>query len=164
MSEELRKTGADQRIVARDNLHFTVKFLGEVSEDTVKEVDRRLRGLMLSSFDVRVMGVGAFPDQRRPRVVWAGAARESEPAIDGAASAIIEALSGVGMPEDHEFHAHITLSRVRSPLNGAALTSFIQLNAGRDYGATRITSLKLKSSVLSPGGPTYADLREYALR
>jgi 2'-5' RNA ligase len=163
VGEELRKTRADQKIVGRDNLHFTVKFLGEVSEDTVKEVDRRLRGLMLSSFDVRVMGVGAFPDKRQPRVVWAGAARESEQAIDGAASTVIGALVGLGKPDDHEFHAHITLSRVRSPLNGAALISFLQLNAGRDIGATRITSLKLKSSVLSPDGPSYADVREYAL-
>jgi 2'-5' RNA ligase len=156
-------TRADQKVVARDNLHFTVKFLGEVSEDTVKEVDRRLRGLTLSSFDVQVRGVGAFPDQRRPRVVWAGVARESEQAIDGAASAVIGALAGVGKPDDHEFHAHITLSRVRSPLNGGALISFLQQNAGRDFGATRVTSLRLKSSVLSPGGPTYVDVKEYVL-
>jgi len=140
-----------------------VKFLGEVSEDTVKEVDRRLRGLTLSSFDVQVRGVGAFPDRTHPRVVWAGVARESEQAIDGAASTIIGALAGVGMPDDHEFHAHITLSRVRSPLNAGPLISFLQLNASRDFGATRITSLKLKSSVLSPVGPKYADVGEYAL-
>lgn len=117
----------------------------------------------MSSFDVQVRGVGAFPDQRRPRVVWAGVARESEQAIDGAASAVIGALAGVGKPDDHEFHAHITLSRVRSPLNGGALISFLQQNAGRDFGATRVTSLRLKSSVLSPGGPTYVDVKEYVL-
>jgi len=140
-----------------------VKFLGEVSEDTVKEVDGRLRGLALSSFDVLVRGIGAFPDPRRPRVVWAGVAPQSEKAIDAAASAFIGALEGIGKPEDHEFHPHITLARVRSPLNSGALASLLQSNVRRDLGGTRITSLKLKSSVLSPSGPTYTDVKEYAL-
>jgi 2'-5' RNA ligase len=164
VEEELRRTRADLKIVERDNLHFTVKFLGEVSEDTVKEADRRLKGLGLSSFDVKVKGVGAFPDLRRPRVVWAGVARESERAINDASKAVIGALEGVGKPEDHEFHAHITLSRVRSPLNSNALISFLQTNAGRDLGETRVASLKLKSSVLLPSGPAYTDVREYGLR
>ncbi len=148
----------------RDNLHFTVKFLGEVPEDTIKEVDARLQGLALSSFEVGVRGLGAFPDLRRPRVVWAGVARESEQAINRAASAFISALEGVGRPDDHGFSPHITLARVRSPLNAGELASFIQANSRRDFGVTRIASLKLKSSVLSPGGPVYTDIREYALK
>lgn len=162
--EELKKTRADLKVVARDNLHFTVKFLGEVPEDTVNQVDRRLQGLALPSFDVRVRGMGAFPDPRRPRVVWAGVSRESEQAISSAALTIIGALEGVGKSEDHEFHPHITLSRVRSPLNSGALVSFLQLHADRDFGGTRVTSLKLKSSLLSPSGPTYTDVREYPLK
>jgi len=162
--DELRSTRADLKIVGRDNLHFTVKFLGEVPEDTVKEVDKRLGGLKLPGFSVVVKGVGAFPDMRRPRVVWAGVARESEGAINSAAAAFIGALQGVGKPEDHGFQPHITLSRVKSPLNGGALVSFLQQNANRDFGESRIVSLKLKSSVLSPKGPTYTDVKEYALQ
>jgi 2'-5' RNA ligase len=164
VEDELRKTRADLKTVGRDNLHFTVRFLGEISEDTVKEVDRRLQGLALPSFDVQVRGVGAFPDLRRPRVVWAGVSRETERAIDEAASVFIGALQGLGRPEDHEFHPHITLSRVRSPMNAGGLISFLQQNADRDFGATRISSLKLKSSLLAPSGPTYTDVREYALK
>lgn len=162
--EELRETRADLKIVAKDNLHFTVKFLGEVPEATVKEIDRRLEGLALPSFEVQVKGLGAFPDARRPRVVWAGVARESERAISQAAAAFIGALEGVGAPEDHPFSPHITLSRVRSAANAAELTSFIQRNSEREFGSTRIASLKLKSSVLSPRGATYSDVREYALK
>ena len=162
--EELRKTRADQKVVAVENLHFTVKFLGEVPDDTVKEIEKRLSGLTLSSFEVRVRGVGAFPDIRRPRVVWAGVSPESAEAINTAASAFLGALEGVGRPDDHEFHPHITLSRVRSPRNSGALVAFLQQNAARDFGTTRIASLKLKSSMLSHSGPTYTDVREYPLR
>jgi RNA 2',3'-cyclic 3'-phosphodiesterase len=164
VGEELKRTRADLKVVGRDNLHFTVKFLGEVPDDTVKEVDRRLGPLALSSFDAQLRGVGAFPDLRRPRVVWAGLSSESEAAMNEAAGAFIGALEGVGKPEDHEFHPHVTIARVKSPLNGGALVSFLQLNGARDLGETRITSLKLKSSILSPSGPAYTDVREYGLR
>ena len=164
VEEELRGTGADLKAVGRDNLHFTVKFLGDVPDATVKEIDERLGGLALSGFDVRVRGVGAFPDPGRPRVVWAGLSRESEGAMNEAAAAFIRALEGVGKPEDHEFHPHITLARVRSPLSSGALASFLRLNADRDLGETRIVSLKLKSSQLLPSGPVYTDVREYGLR
>jgi len=164
VEDELLKTRADLKTVGRDNLHFTVRFLGEVSEDTVKEVDRRLQRLALASFDVQVRGVGAFPDRRRPRVVWAGVSRDTEGAINQAASAFIGALQGLGRPDDHEFHPHITLSRVRSPMNMGGLVSFLEHNADREFGTTRISSLKLKSSLLAPSGPTYTDVREYALK
>jgi RNA 2',3'-cyclic 3'-phosphodiesterase len=164
VEEELRGTRADLKVVERDNLHFTVKFLGDVPDVTVKEIDERLGGLALSSFDVRVRGVGAFPDPRRPRIVWAGLSRESEGAMNGAAAAFIRALEGIGRPEDHEFHPHITLARVRSPSGDGALAPFLRLNADRDLGETRIASLKLKSSQLLPSGPVYTDVREYGLR
>ncbi len=164
VEDELKKTRADLKTVGRDNLHFTVRFLGEISEDTVKEVDRRLQGLALPSFDVQVRGVGAFPDLRRPRVVWAGVSRETETPIGETASVFIKALEGIGKPEDHEFHPHITLSRVRSPMNIGGLISLLQQNAGREFGATRVSSLKLKSSVLAPTGPTYPVVREYPLK
>ena len=162
--EELGRTRADLKIVRRDNLHFTVKFLGEISEEQVGEIDARLKGLELARFDVRVKGLGAFPDLRRPRVVWAGVAPESEESINGTASAFIAALEGIGQPEDRGFSPHITLARVRSPANVGELVSMLQLNAGRDFGVTTVSGLKLKSSVLSPSGPTYTDVREYGLR
>jgi 2'-5' RNA ligase len=164
VQEELRTTRADLKMVERENLHFTVRFLGEIQEDTVKEVDRRLQGLELPRFEVRVRGVGAFPDVRRPRVVWAGVAGESEESVNSAARTYLKALEGVGAPDDHPFHAHITLARVRSAVNGAGLASFLASNGGRDLGLCTIGSLKLKSSILSPRGPTYSDLREYPLR
>lgn len=163
VQHELAETRADLKAVERENLHFTVKFLGEVPEGIVEEVDARLRGLAPAAFEVVVRGVGAFPDPRRPRVVWAGVSRESQPAIEGAASAYAGALEGLGRPEDHGFHAHITLARVRSPANADRLASFIGRNGLRDLGRTMVTRLKLKSSVLSPTGPSYTDLREYAL-
>ncbi len=161
--EELKRTGADMSMVGRDNIHFTVKFLGDVPEGTVAEIDARIQRLGLRSIEVAVRGVGVFPDLQRPRVVWAGVAADDEKAMETLSNGVIEALDGIGRPDDHEFHAHITLARVRGPRNKEALVSYVRKNAALDFGTTKIRSLKLKSSLLTPSGPIYSDIREYAL-
>jgi RNA 2',3'-cyclic 3'-phosphodiesterase len=164
VQNELRETRADVGLVSKEQLHFTVKFLGEVPDDTVRVVDERVAGLTLHSFEVRLSGVGVFPDLRRPRIVWAGVAHTDERVITETAEAVIEALDGVGKPEEREFSAHVTIGRVRSSRNSEALAAFVQRNASRDFGRTRISSLKLKSSLLTPKGPIYTDVREYGLK
>ena len=161
--QELKKTGADVGIVGRENLHFTVRFLGDVPEEAAGEIDRRIQRLELRSMELSVKGIGVFPDLRRPRIVWAGVAAKDKPGIEGLSNEIIKVLDGIGKPVDHEFHAHITLGRVRSPRNGEALASYVRNNASLDFGTTKIAALKLKSSVLTPTGPIYSDVREYVL-
>jgi len=161
--EELKRTGADLGTVSRDNIHFTVRFLGDVPDGVALEIDTRMKRLDLRSIEVAVRGIGVFPDLQRPRVVWAGVAPEDASGMETLSKGIIESLDGIGRPDDHEFHAHITLARVRGPRNKDALASHVRKNESLDFGTTRIASLKLKSSVLTPSGPIYSDVREYAL-
>lgn len=161
--EELKKTGADLGLVARENTHFTVKFLGEIPESAVSEIDTRIGRLKLRAIEIAVRGMGAFPDPRRPRVVWAGVGSEDELKMNAICKSVIGALEGIGRPEDHDFHAHITLARVRSPRNTEALTSLIRRNQALDFGRTKIDIVKLKSSRLTPRGPIYSDVREYGM-
>jgi 2'-5' RNA ligase len=101
MEEELRATRVDVKLVEEGNLHFTVKFLGEIPETAVPEIDRRIGALAISRMEeVTVRGLGAFPDARRPRVVWAGLAPEDEQEVSRSAQRIIDALEGVGQEED----------------------------------------------------------------
>jgi RNA 2',3'-cyclic 3'-phosphodiesterase len=160
---ELRDTGADVSLVANENLHFTVRFLGEVPDDLTHVVDQRISQLKLAAFEVIVKGLGVFPDLRRPRVVWVGVDAKDEVAISTTANQVIEALEDVGKPEDRGFRPHITIGRVRSPRKLEALISFVRDNSSREFGRTRVTTLKLKSSVLTPKGAVYSDVKEYAL-
>lgn len=162
--EELRQTRADIGLVGRENLHFTVKFLGDVPDDITSKIDGRVSGLELASFEVEMKGMGVFPDMRRPRIVWAGVAAQDEASITGRAEAVIEALDGIGKPDERDFKAHVTIGRVRSARNVEAVESFVRGNEFRDFGRTRVTSLKLKSSLLTPKGPIYTDVREYVLK
>ena len=164
VEEELRQTRADIKLVERENLHFTVKFLGEIPESIVDEVDKRLGKLALMRMEVDVRGLGAFPDVRRPRVVWAGVSPHDLAPVSSSGQQVIDALEGIGESDDRGFHPHITMARVRSPRNVEALGSVIRECAAKEFGRSTITSLKLKSSILTPSGPTYRDVKEYALQ
>jgi len=164
VEEELRGTRADLKLVEKENLHFSVKFLGEIPDALVAEIDRRVGALKISRMDVGVHGLGAFPDLRRPRVVWAGVSEKDRQAVVASATGLIKALEGVGESDDRPYHPHITLGRVRSPRNQEALVSVITENSNLDFGSSTVVALKLKSSTLTPNGPIYRDVREYPLQ
>ncbi len=163
VQNELAETHADLKMVARANLHFTVKFLGEISEAQVREVDSRLTALDLRRGDVRLRGVGVFPHPRRPSVLWVGCAPEDNPKIVPLAEQVIAALEGIGQTEERGFQPHITLARVRSGRNREALFAFLEKHANHDFGLVRLERLSLKSSELTPQGPMYTDIRVYKL-
>lgn len=161
--EELSATGGDFKLVERENLHFTVKFLGEIGEAQVPEVLSRLGELKLPKGVVDVRGAGAFPNPRSPRVIWAGVAPESEEVIGPIAREVIGTLEGIGERDDRPFQAHITLGRVRTPRNSREIGEFIEKHSGRSFGAAELSELKLKSSRLTPSGPVYNDVGVFRL-
>lgn len=164
LQQELAKCGADIKLVDRQNLHFTVKFLGEISEDQARESGRRLEGLGLAGGEVTVIGVGAFPGLKRPNVVWAGVAPGDTALITHIAEVAIGALEGIGEKDQRGFQPHLTLARVRSGRNREALSSFIRQNSDRTFGTVRLSEIKLKSSLLTPKGPIYSDIGVYPLK
>jgi len=158
---ELEATGADIKLVERENLHLNLKFLGEITEAQGAEVASRLGGLTMKRVNVEVRGVGAFPGPGRPRVVWAGIARSGEGLLAPIAESVNTVLEGIGERDNRPFRAHITLGRVRSPRNLRELAEFLRANPGREFGVANISELKFKSSLLMPGGPIYRDLGVY---
>lgn len=161
---ELSATGADLKLVERQNLHFTLKFLGEITDGEAAEAQSKLSGLQMKGATAEVRGVGAFPNARSPRVVWAGVAREQEAPLVQIAKEVIAVLEGIGERDDRPFQAHITLGRVRSFRNSGALGDLLRENAGRSFGTAVLSEVKLKSSVLTPAGPIYKDIGAFPLK
>lgn len=161
--KELVGTGADIKPVERENLHFTLRFLGEITDQQAAEVDARMGGLALEGLRFRVKGLGAFPSPRNPRVVWAGVGDADRAGVASIGERVIAALRGIGEENLSPFEPHLTLGRVRSARNVAALSRFIDGNSGRDFGGSEARHIKLKSSRLTPQGPVYSDVKVYAL-
>jgi 2'-5' RNA ligase len=161
--KELEATGADLKLVERENLHLNLKFLGEISEGQASEVKSRLARLSLKGADVAIRGVGAFPTPSRPRVVWAGVAREDENLVVPIAEFVITALEGIGERDERPFRPHITLGRVRTGRNMRELVEALRRNEDREFGTAGVRAVKFKSSALTPTGPIYRDEGVFSL-
>jgi 2'-5' RNA ligase len=156
----LEGSGGDLKIVERENIHITMKFLGDVREGILERVKGVVSGMSFEPFKVTLRGVGAFPNLRRPRVVWAGVVEGAEELIQiyGELERSYEALGF--RRERRRFKPHVTLARVRSGRNRGSLVGEINRLADEAFGELKVSCVRLKKSVLTPKGPIYSTLAE----
>ncbi len=155
----LRGVAREVAWVAPENLHLTLKFLGQVEEARLAPLAMALQAAAagLPAFDASVAGLGAFPSATRPRVVWAGV-REGAGTTTALAERVERACAGLGLaPETRPFSPHITLGRVRVPRRNPRLTDLLAAGAGEEFGRIRVGSLVLMESRLSPQGARYGE-------
>ena len=138
------------RAVPEDQIHLTLRFIGEVDALTFGDIKDSLEGLDASSLMLSIQGTGHFPPRGQPRIVWAG--------IDPAGDVIILRnrvnnrlrLCGI-KPEQRKFYPHITLARLKnSPPKRVA--SFLAANAQLQSPAFSVDQVHLYSSILHPKG------------
>ncbi len=152
--------------VAPENLHVTLKFLGEVPRERIAGVQEALDRVARGSppLELRIAGLGAFPDRRRPRVVWAGIAGGWE-ALGRLAARVDRELAGLGFaPEARPHVGHVTLGRVRQPHSSPLLEREILARAEVPVGSLSVRDFCLVHSQLRPGGPVYTILTRFPLR
>ncbi len=156
----LVKTGADLKVVEPENIHVTMRFLGDVRIENVDKICEAMKKALFTPFDVKIQGVGAFPDARYPRVVWAGITQGAND-LRSISSQLEPHLTALGFaPDPKGFSPHLTIARVRGGRNKAELAKFIADRKDFSFGTIRAACLRLKKSVLTPNGPIYSTLRE----
>jgi RNA 2',3'-cyclic 3'-phosphodiesterase len=168
LPEEVRETIADigsdlpgARRVPPDQLHLTLRFIGEVDEGTFAAVRSSLRAVEATGFSLALRGVGHFPPGRRPRVLWVGLA-ECAPLLE-LQKEVERALTGAGIPsEARRFSPHLTLARLKDtpPEKVDALEDRCrQFSAG----PFPVTQFYLYSSTLTRSGAIHAREETYPL-
>jgi RNA 2',3'-cyclic 3'-phosphodiesterase len=141
------------------NLHFTLKFLGDVRAEQTAAICRAVQEAVgpFSPFELVAAGVGAFPSASRPRTLWLGASEGAEP-MELLFQAVERTLEPLGFPKEHRrFTSHLTLGRVRegSPTGFQALAELLKKHATFDAGAMSVSQATVFSSTLGREGPTY---------
>lgn len=156
--DQLVATGADIKPVEDENIHLTLRFIGEVPETLVKSLCSEIKELRYQRFQMHVKGIGVFPNMGRPRVIWAGVSEGAEKLIDLAK--IIEVIvRKLGIPpEREEFVPHITIARVKGARNLDKLTKTIHVLVNSDFGVSDVSGIYVKKSVLTPRGPVYSNI------
>lgn len=147
--------------------HLTLQFFADLSPEQVPLVLESVRGASSTAepFDLELRGVGAFPDARRPRVLWAGVSSGSDE-LHALADQLRQALAGHGFAlEERPYVPHLTLARIRSPRDVAWARRFLSAPemTGRVWSRTRVSELLLKESVLLPLGPRHTTLARVPL-
>ena len=156
----LLNTGADLKLVKPQNIHITMRFLGNISPSMVNSIHEEMKTLSFTSFDVEIKGLGAFPKLRYARVVWAGI-RKGADELANIFNQLEPRLRGLGFrPDSKGFSPHLTIARVKTGRNKAELVRCVQDLTDYEFGVVRADCLRLKKSVLTPRGPIYSTLRE----
>jgi len=163
--EELNRPRQPVKWVAAENIHLTLKFLGDVADARVTESAQVVRACAQGTgpFALTVRGTGAFPDPERPRVIFAGAEDERGAAHE-LARRLEEQMVALGVErEERPFQCHVTLGRVREPRSLPALAAKMAASSAREFGRMAVTQVTLFESKLTPQGPIYRAVERIAL-
>ncbi len=163
--ESLRGSCEDARIrwVKPESIHLTLKFIGDIPHESVREITETLEKLSPKSsiFTLTVAGIGCFPNNAQPRVLWVGI-REDGGKLTTLQKDIDLALEPLGiMPETRPYHAHLTVGRVKKPGTVGKLVS--EMNTGM-IGQMQVDKFSLIRSDLRPDGAKYSNLASFTLR
>jgi len=159
----LVETGAHLKLVKPENIHVTVRFLGNVSLSQVDEIYNEMKNVDFSPFKIEIKGVGVFPNIRRINVVWAGIKRGADE-LQAIFDQLEPKLQRLGFKrESRGFSPHLTIARVRTSHRKAELIRCLKEIEDYDFGIVEARCLRLKRSILKPQGPVYLTLREKCL-
>ena len=152
----------DTRIafVAPENLHFTLKFLGDIDERILPELEEAASKISFEDFELELSGMGCLPNFSYINALYIGVTK----GLDNLATIAkeLEGLSGKFnfKKETRPFRAHLTIGRVKRIRDKTPLITKIKENEGTHFGKINVTSFKLKKSVRTPQGPIYTNLFE----
>jgi 2'-5' RNA ligase len=149
------------RWVDPGNLHLTLRFIGEISEDIAADVDQALARLRARRFLLQLAGTGVFGGDR-PRNLWVGV--ERNPDLTALRDKVEQALTRAGLPpEQRKFAPHVTLARLQNPpLDEVA--EFLAAHAGFRASPLPVEAFSLIASYPTKAGSVYDDQAEYPLQ
>ena len=164
VQDELESTGADLKLVSNEDIHMTLRFLGDISEnrlDFVKDAIRK--SCNVESFQADIKGMGIFPNPGYIRVIWAGVDSGTSE-LKSLRTDLDKNLSEIDISsDDKDFTPHYTIARVKSGKAKDKLRSIVEKYSDRMWGSVGVDNIKLMKSELTPEGPIYTPLEIFEL-
>lgn len=160
-SKALQNTGAQLKAVRMDQIHMTLKFLGNTDEGLVERIEGIMKRAVTdtSPFEIGLKGTGAFPNMNYIKVVWVGLVN-SDPLADISRFLNNEMVSLGFKREGRGFSPHVTIGRLKGSKGKEMIQKILSKTKTADFGSQRVDRIKLKKSVLETKGPTYTTIAE----
>ena len=142
------------RLTSSENLHLTLKFLGEIEEDSINDVKKRLPSITHPPFELTLKDVGVF-SQKFIKIIWVKVSDVPlQPLVDNCLKNIFKL--------ENRFMGHITIARVRSLADKKSFLQLINATTVNEV-SFMVKDFYLKESILTPDGPIYKDIDRYKL-
>ena len=161
---DIKKSGAEVKLVEPENIHITLKFLGETEEKLLESLEEIIKESIkeIPPFEIQLIGAGVFPNQNYMKVLWIGIKKGEK--IGEIVKKIDEKTSKLGFEkEKRHFSPHLTIARIKSAKNKEKLIQIIENYQEIEFANVSVKSIKLKKSDLTPKGPIYTTLKEVKL-
>jgi 2'-5' RNA ligase len=162
---ELKESGAGVKWVEGKNLHITLKFLGWIEDKNLDNLIELTQKAVSNSgsFKAGFAGMGTFPENKTPRVVWVGT-EEGGDKLCELANRLEKALAQAGFRrEEREFKAHLTIGRVKEKKGVDKLKEKLGTYRNPKFGEAIVDRIYIMKSTLTPKGPIYEIIKEVKL-
>jgi 2'-5' RNA ligase len=157
--KDIAKTNADIKLVEPENIHITLKFLGDTDEQNRDAIEQAMKESVVGipPFPINLKGTGVFPNQHYMKVLWIGISDTGN--LETIARALDKKLGNLGFKkENRRFSPHLTVGRIRTARNKNYLIKIINQYAVTEFTTQQIEMITLKKSELTPKGPIYTTL------
>ena len=158
---ELRKAGADVTWMPTEKIHLTLKFLGNTDDSLIPKIKEEISKKLLhyNAFYIKIVGVGCFPSEKRPRVLWVG--MENSDILQSIQKEMDTEVAGLGFArEDRPFSPHLTIGRVRSQTGIAEMLRRLAEFRTAYFGVIEVKSIHIMKSELKPAGAEHTSIAE----
>jgi len=166
LQSDLRISMPDVRWTKHSNIHLTLKFLGDVQVSRIDSISRILGDVadQFSPFTMGLAGIGAFPNSRKPRIVWAGIEKGADRLVE-MAKMIESSMQKVGFKrEKHPFRPHLTIGRIRQLRNPEIMRETLDRSLVGELGEFAVDRISFIKSQLDPAGSIYTTIFEALLK
>jgi len=163
LMDEFKKIKGKFKLVEPENVHLTLKFLGEIEEDMIEKIKEAIEKSVeeITPFKASLSGLGVFPSMDYMRVLWIGFKDEGQ--TKKIAFHLEEELQKYGFKREKKFTPHITIARIKSKEGKEEIKKFIEKHKEKNFGEVECMKICLKKSILRPEGPIYKTIEEIKL-
>lgn len=163
IQKEFKKTNTNIKYVSSQNMHFTLKFFGNIDLDMIEDIGRAVERTIknYSSFDLNIKNCGCFPNKNVIKVLWLGL--EDGSPIKDLQKDLDNEFKKLGFKKERNFISHLTIGRVKSPKNKKEIRVTIEKLENIEIGQMKVSRISLKKSTLTPQGPIYEDIKVFEL-
>ncbi|KZX15130.1 RNA 2',3'-cyclic phosphodiesterase [Methanobrevibacter filiformis] len=154
----LKNSEANIKFVSMENLHFTLKFFGDINENMVGKLSIAIKEVLNEndSLTINIKGTGAFPNDKVMKVLWVGISRNDE--FINLIKNFDSKFSNLGFKKERSYTPHLTIGRMKNQKNREEVSKILKDFKGFEIGSMKIKNIYLKKSELTPKGPIYENI------